>query len=75
VEKTTEPEPKNKRTIPPSPKRKSGPIVTGFDKDADFGDILKAWESGQDPSTVKVRLKHPSTVDDRRDFGDIFAEW
>jgi DNA-nicking Smr family endonuclease len=75
VEKTTEPEPTDKRPVKPVPKRKSGPIVTGYDKDADFGDILKAWESGQDPSTVKGGLKHPSTVDDRRDFGDIFAEW
>ncbi|MFA6775762.1 MAG: Smr/MutS family protein [Sphaerochaetaceae bacterium] len=57
------------------PNQKKGFAVAGFDKDADFGDILKAWESGEDPSCVKGELAHPSTVEDARSFGKIFAEW
>jgi len=57
------------------PNQKKEPLVGGFDRDADFGEILKAWESGEDPSKVKGNLKHPSTVDDKRDFADIFSEW
>lgn len=56
------------------PKKSEGLTIGGFDKHADFGDILDAWTGGQDPD--KVRHDEPkSRIDDKRSFASIFAEW
>lgn len=58
----------------PAP-RKSQPVVGGYQKDADFGDILAAFEAGEDVSSVSKGDRVKSRVEDNRSFADIFAEW
>jgi len=70
VEKKESEVPKKKELV----KRKE-PVVL-FDKDIDFGDILAAWEAGQDPTAIPAKdLKSYSKVEDGRSFAEIFDEW
>lgn len=58
------------------PARKNGaPIVGGYDQNADFGDILAAFEAGEDVAAVSKDDRVRSRVQDSRPFSEIFAEW
>lgn len=56
-------------------RRNHEPIVGGYQKDADFGDILAAFEAGEDVASVSKGDDVKSRVEDTRSFADIFAEW
>lgn len=56
-------------------RRNHEPVVGGYQKDADFGDILAAFEAGEDIASVSKGDDVKSRVEDTRSFADIFAEW
>ncbi|MDD7200911.1 MAG: Smr/MutS family protein [Sphaerochaetaceae bacterium] len=56
-------------------RRNQEPVVGGYQKDADFGDILAAFEAGEDVASVSKGDDVRSRVEDTRSFADIFAEW
>lgn len=56
-------------------RRNHEPVVGGYQKDADFGDILAAFEAGEDIASVSKGDNVKSRVEDTRSFADIFAEW
>lgn len=60
-----------------APKRSvsHGPVVGGYDEHADFGDILAAFDAGEDVSRVKKGDDVKSRIEDQRPFSEIFAEW
>jgi DNA-nicking Smr family endonuclease len=66
-EKLKQPEPKK-------PVRKE-PLVVGYDPDANFGDILAAWETGGELTGVTKRMKSKSKVVTEKPFAQILAEW
>ena len=51
------------------------PLVKGYDPDANFGDILKAWETTGEMSGVTARMKSHSKVKVEKSFAEILAEW
>src|SRR5690554_7023560 len=56
-------------------KERKQPIVLGYDPNANFGDILKSWETTGELTGVTKRMKSHSKSTIKRSFGDILAEW
>lgn len=51
------------------------PIVKGYDPQANFGDILAAWETTGELGGVTARMKSHSKVKIEKSFAEILAEW
>ncbi len=51
------------------------PLIKGYDPNANFGDILKAWETTGEMDGVTARMKSHSKVKVEKSFAEILAEW
>ncbi|HAF86613.1 MAG TPA: DNA mismatch repair protein MutS [Sphaerochaeta sp.] len=51
------------------------PLIKGYDPDANFGDILKAWETTGEMDGVTARMKSHSKVKVEKSFAEILSEW
>jgi len=51
------------------------PLIKGYDPNANFGDILKAWETTGEMDGVTARMKSHSKVKVEKSFAEILSEW
>lgn len=70
----TEIEKKVVKKAEPQSQRKE-PLIKGYDPDANFGDILKAWETTGEMGGVTARMKSHSAVKVAKSFAEILSEW
>ncbi len=71
VEKKTE----KKQHEPVIRSQRKEPLIKGYDPKANFGDILKAWETTGEMDGVTARMKSHSTVKVGKSFAEILSEW
>ncbi|MCK9547188.1 MAG: Smr/MutS family protein [Sphaerochaeta sp.] len=60
--------------LDPSTGRKK-PIVSGYDPKADFGDVLKSWESTGELGSLPKPAQRRVGMKSSKNFGEILAEW
>ncbi len=72
---TVEKKIEKKQVEPVIRSQRKEPIVKGYDPDANFGDILKAWETTGEMDGVTARMKSHSKVKVEKSFAEILAEW
>ena len=72
IERKTEKKPKPEPAAKPQRKE---PLIKGYDPDANFGDILKEWETTGEMGGVTARMKSHSKVKVEKSFAEILAEW
>lgn len=58
----------------PQSQRKE-PLIKGYDPNANFGDILRTWETTGEMDGVTARMKSHSKVKVEKSFAEILAEW
>lgn len=51
------------------------PLIKGYDPNANFGDILRAWETTGEMDGVTARMKSHSKVTVQKSFAEILAQW
>lgn len=66
---------KIKQPEPPVQSQRKEPLVKGYDPNANFGDILRAWETTGEMDGVTARMKSHSKVKIEKSFAEILAEW
>ena len=66
---------KKKQPEPVIQSQRKEPLVKGYDPDANFGDILKSWETTGEMDGVTARMKSHSEVKVGKSFAEILAEW
>lgn len=64
-----------KKPEPVVQSQRKEPLIKGYDPDANFGDILKAWETTGEMGGVTARMKSHSSVKVEKSFAEILAEW
>ena len=65
-----------KQPVAPKPRvERKEPIVLGYDPQANFGDILTAWEQTGELGGVTKRMKSHSSVKVQKSFADILSAW
>ncbi len=66
---------KKKQPEPATQSLRKEPLIKGYDPDANFGDILKTWETTGEMDGVTARMKSHSKVKVEKSFAEILAEW
>ena len=66
---------KKKQPEPVIQSQRKEPLVKGYDPNANFGDILKSWETTGEMDGVTARMKSHSKVKVEKSFAEILAEW
>lgn len=66
---------KKKQAPPAIQSQRKEPLIKGYDPNANFGDILKAWETTGEMDGVTARMKSHSKVKVEKSFAEILAEW
>ena len=64
-----------KKLKPEVQSQRKEPLIKGYDPNANFGDILKAWETTGEMGGVTARMKSHSKVKVEKSFAEILAEW
>ena len=64
-----------KQPEPVTPSQRKEPLIKGYDPNANFGDILKSWETTGEMDGVTARMKSHSRVKVEKSFAEILAEW
>ena len=72
IEKKAE---RKKQAKPVIQSQRKEPLIKGYDPDANFGDILKAWETTGEMEGVTARMKSHSKVQVQKSFAEILSEW
>ena len=71
-------EPKKEKKKQPEPvqvSQRKEPLIKGYDPNANFGDILRTWETTGEMDGVTARMKSHSKVTIQKSFAEILAEW
>jgi len=66
---------KKKQPVPVIQPQRKEPLVKGYDPNANFGDILRSWETTGEMDGVTARMKSHSKVKVEKSFAEILAEW
>jgi len=66
---------KKKQQEPVMQSQRKEPLIKGYDPEANFGDILKSWETTGEMDGVTARMKSHSKVKVEKSFAEILAEW
>ncbi|NBK20679.1 MAG: DNA mismatch repair protein MutS [Spirochaetia bacterium] len=66
---------KKKQPEPVIQSQRKEPLIKGYDPNANFGDILKSWETTGEMDGVTARMKSHSKVKVEKSFAEILAEW
>ncbi len=75
VPKNIEKKVEKKKPAPAAQSQRKEPLIKGYDPNANFGDILKEWETTGEMGGVTSRMKSHSSVKVSKSFAEILAEW